>query len=114
MEKAREFQKTMYFCFIDYTEAFDYVDHNKLWEALKQMGVLVRLTSLLKSLYANQEAAVRTAHGTTDWFEVGKGVRQDWPLPPYLFNLYAEGVMRNARLNNRNSESTSREEILIN
>ena len=74
MEKAREFQKNIYFCFIDYAKAFDYVDHNKLWKILKEMGIPDHLNSLLRNLYAGQEATVRTGHGTTDWFQVGKGV----------------------------------------
>ena len=74
MEKAREFQKNTYFCFIDYAKAFDCVDHNKLWRILKGMGILEHLTCLLRNLYAGQEATVRTGHGTTDWFQIGKGV----------------------------------------
>ena len=99
MEKAREFQKNIYFCFIDYAKAFDCVDHNKLWEILKEMGIPDHLTCLLRSLYAGQEATVvRTGHGTTDSFQIGKGVRQDCILSPCLFNLYAEYIMRNAGL----------------
>ena len=98
IEKAREFQKNVYFCFIDYTKALDCVDHNKLWKILKQMGIPDRLTCLLRNLYAGQEATVRTRHGTTDWFQIGKGVCQGCTLSPCLFNLYAEYIMRNAGL----------------
>ena len=96
--KAREFQKNIHFCFIDYAKAFDCVDHNKLWEILKEMGILEHLICLLRNLYAGQEATVRTGHGTTDWFQIGKGVRQGCILSPCLFNLYAEYIMRNAGL----------------
>ena len=82
MEKAREFQKNIYFCFIDYAKAFDCVDHNKLWKILKEMGVPDHLTCLLRNLYAGQEATVRTGHGTTDWFQIGKGIRQGCILLP--------------------------------
>ena len=95
IEKAREFQKNIYFCFIDYTKAFDCVDHSKLWEILKEMGIPDHLTCLLRNLYAGQEATVRTEHGTTDWFQIGKEVHQGCTLSPYLFNLYAEYIMRN-------------------
>ena len=121
MEKAREFQKNIYFCFIDYAKAFDCVDHNKLWKILifpslsefstvdcvdhnklwkilKEMGISDHLICLLRNLYAGQEATVRTGHGTTDWFQIGKEVRQDCILSPCLFNLYAEYIMRNAGL----------------
>ena len=98
MEKAREFQKNIYFCFIDYTKAFDCVDHNKLWKILKEMGIPDHLTCLLRNLYAGQEATVKTGHETTDWFQVGKGVRQGCMLSPCLFNFYAEYIMRNAGL----------------
>ena len=98
MEKAKEFQKNMYFCFIDYAKAFDCVDHNKLWKILKEMGIPEHLTHLLRNLYAGQEAVVRTGHGTTDWFQIGKGVRQGCVLSLCLFNLYAEYIMRNAGL----------------
>ena len=97
IEKAREFQINIYFCFIDYAKAFDCVDHNKLWEILKEMGIPDHLTCLLRNLYAGQEATVRTGHGTTDWFQ-GKGVCQGCILSPCLFNLYAEYIMRNAGL----------------
>ena len=98
MEKAREFQKNVYFHFIDYAKAFDCVDHNKLWKILKKMGIPDRLTCLSKNLYAGQEATVRTGHGTTDWFQIGKGVCQGCILSPFLFNLYAEYIMRNSGL----------------
>ena len=90
MEKAREFQKNIYFCFIDYVKAFDCVDHNKLWKILKEVGIQYHLTCLWRNLYAGQEATVRTGHGTTDWFQIGKGVRQGCILSPCLFNFYAE------------------------
>ena len=98
IEKAREFQKNIYFCFIDYAKAFDCVDHNKLWKILQEMGIPDYLTCLLKNLYAGQEATVRTRHGTTDWLQIGKGVRQGCILSPCLFNLYAEYLMRNTGL----------------
>ena len=91
--KKQEFQKIMYFCFIDYAKAFDCVDHNKLWKILKEMGIPDQLICLLRNLYA-----VKTGHGTTDWFQIGKGVRQGCILSPCLFNLYAEYIMRNAGL----------------
>ena len=96
--KAREFQKNIYFCFIDYTKAFDYVDHNKLLKILKEMAIPNHLTCLLRNLYAGQGATVRTRHGTTDWFQIGKGVCQGCILSPCLFNFYAEYIMRNAGL----------------
>ena len=98
IEKAREFQKNIYFCFIDYTKAFDHEDHNKLWKILKEMGILNHLTCLLRNLYAGQEATVRTGHGRADWFQIGKGVHQGCILSPCLFNLYAEYIMRNTGL----------------
>ena len=98
MEKAREFQKNTYFCFIDHDKAFDCVDHNKLWKILKEMGIPDHLTCLLRNLYAGQEATVRTRHGTTDCFQIGKGVRQGYILSPCLFNLCAYYIMRNAGL----------------
>ena len=98
IEKAREFQKNICFCFIDYAKAFDCVDHNKLRKTLKEMGIPDHLTYLLRNLYAGQEATVRNGHGTTDWFQIGKGVRRGCILPPCLFNLYAEYIMRNAGL----------------
>ena len=98
IEKAREFQKSIYFCFIDYAKAFDCVDHNKLWKILKEMGISDHLTCLLRNLYAGREATFRTGHGTMDWFQIGKGVRQGCILSPCLFNLYTEYIMQNARL----------------
>ena len=98
MEKAREFQKNIYFCFIDYAKAFDCVHHSILWKILKEMGIPDYLICLLRNLYAGQEATVRTGHGTTDWFQTGKGVRQVCILSPCLFNFYAEYIMRNAGL----------------
>ena len=98
IEKAREFQKNIYFCFIDYAKPFDCVDHNKLWKILKEIGIPDHLICLLRNLYAGQEATVRTGHGTTDWFQIGKGVRQGFILSPCSFNLYAEYIMRNAGL----------------
>ena len=98
MEKAREFQKNIYFCFIDYAKAFDCVDHNELRKILKEMGIPDHLTCLLRNLYASQEATVRTEYGTTDWFQIGKGVYQGCILSPCLFNLYAEYIMRNSGL----------------
>ena len=96
IRKARELQKNIYFYFVDYSKAFDYVDHNKLWKILKQMGMPDHLTHPLRNLYAGQEATVRTGHGTTGWFQIGKGVHQGYTLWPCLFNLYAEFIMRNA------------------
>ena len=98
IKKAREFQNTIYFCFIEYAKAFDCVNHNKLWKIFKEMGIPDHLTCFLRNLYAGQEATVRTGHGTTDWFQIGKGVRQGCILSPCLFNLYAEYIMRNAGL----------------
>ena len=98
MEKAREFQKNIYFCFVDYAKAFDCVDHNKLWKILKGMEIPDHLICLLRNLYAHQEATVRTGHGKTDWFQIGKGVCQGGILSPCLFNVYAEHIMRNAGL----------------
>ena len=98
IKKTRDFHKNIYFCFIDYTKAFDCVDHNKLWKILKEMGIPDHLTCLLRNLYAGQEATVRTGHGTTDWFQIGKGIHQGCRLSPCLFNLYAEYIMRNAGL----------------
>ena len=98
IEKAREFPKNIYFCSIDYAKAFDHVDHNKLWKILKEMGITDHLTCLLRNLYAGQEETVRTGHGTTDWFQTGKGVRQGCILSPCLCNLYAEYIMRNVGL----------------
>ena len=98
MEKAREFQKNIYFCFIDYAKAFDYVKHNKLWKILQEMAIPDHLTCLLRNLYAGQKATVRAGRGTTDWFQIGKGVCQGCILSPCLFNFYAEYIMRNAGL----------------
>ena len=98
MEKVREFQENIYFCFIDYAKAFDCVDHNKLWKILKEIGIPDQLTCLLRNLYAGQEATVRTGHGTTDWFQNEKGVHQGCILSSCLFNLYAEFILRNAGL----------------
>ena len=98
IEKAREFQKNIYFCFIDYAKAIDCVDHNELWKILKDMGIPDHLTCLLRNLYAGQEATVRTGHGTKDWFQIGKGVHRSCILSPCLFNLYAQYIMRNAGL----------------
>ena len=99
IEKAIEFQKNMYYCFIDYAKAFDCVDHNELRKILKEMGIQDHLTCLLRNLYAGLDATVRTGHGTTDWFQIGKGVRQGYILSLCLFNLYTEYIMRNAGLN---------------
>ena len=93
MEKAREFQKNIYVCFTDYAKAFDWVDHNKLWKILKEMGIPDHLTCLLRNMYIGQEATVRSGHGITDWFQIGKGVCQGCILSPYLFILYAEIIM---------------------
>ena len=94
MEKAREFQKNIYFCFIDYAKAFDCVDHNKLWKILREMGIPAHLTCLLRILYAGQEGTVRTGHGTTDWFQIGKGAHQGCICHP----AYLTYIMRNAGL----------------
>ena len=96
IKKAREFQKNI--CFTDHAKAFDCVDHNKLWKVLKETRIPDHLTCLLRNLYAGQEATVITGHGTTDWFQIGKGVCQGCILSPCLFNLYAEYIMRNAGL----------------
>ena len=98
MEKAREFQRDIYFCFLDCAKAFDCVDHNKLWKILKVMGIPDHLICLLINLHAGQETTVRTRHGTTDWFQIGKGVYQGCILSPCLFNFYAEYIMRKAGL----------------
>ena len=97
-EKAKEFQKNIYFCFIDYAKAFDCVDHKKQWEILKEMGIPDHLDCLLRNLYAGQEATVRTGHGMMDWFQIGKGICQGCILSPCLFNLYVEYIMQNAKL----------------
>ena len=93
IEKAREFQKNIYFCFVDYAKAFDWVDHNQLWKILQEMGIPDHLTCLLRDLYAGQEATVRTRHATMDWFQIRKGVHQSCILSPCLFILYAEMLM---------------------
>ena len=98
IKKATKFQKNIYFCFIDYAKAFDCVHHNKLWKILQEMGIPDHLTCLLRNLYAGQEATVRTGHGTTDCFQIGKGVHWVCILSPCLFNFYAEHIMRNAGL----------------
>ena len=103
IEKARDFQKNIYFCFIDYAKAFDYVDHHKLWKILKEMDILDYLICLLRNLYAGQEATVRTGRGTADWFQIGKGVRQGCILSPCLFNVYAEYIIQNAGLDKAQS-----------
>ena len=125
IEKAREFQINIYFCFTDYAKAFDCVDHNKLWTIRKEMGIPDHLTCLLSNLYAGQEATVRTGHGTTDSFQIGtghgttdsfqigKGVRQGCILSPCLFNFYAEYIMRNAYWKKHKLESSLPEEISI-
>jgi hypothetical protein len=98
MEKSREYQKDVYMCFIDYKKAFDCVEHDKLWTTLGELGVSAHLVKLIRSLYEDQEATIRTAHGDTDWFRIGKGVRQGCILSPFLFNLYAEKIMRKVEL----------------
>ena len=110
---AREFQKNIDFCFIDYAKVFGCVDHNKLWEILKEMGIPDHLTCLLRNLYAGQEATVRTGHGTTDWFQIGKGVCQGCTLSPCLFNLCADYIMRNTGLEEAQLESSLLGEISI-
>ena len=111
--KKREFQKNIYFCFIDYAKAFDWVGHNKLWKILREMGISDHLTCLLRNLYARQEATVRTGHGTTDWFQIGKGLRQGCIMSPCLFNLNADYIMRNAGLEEAQVESRLPGEISI-
>ena len=98
IKKPRDCQKDIYFCFTDYAKAFDCVDHDKLWKILQDMGIPDHLICLLRNLYSGQEATVRTGHRTTDWFQIGNGVRQGYILSPCLFNLYAEYIMRNAGL----------------
>ena len=112
MEKAREFQKNIYFCFIDYAKAFDYVDHNKLWKILKEMRIRDHLTCLLRNLYAGQEATIRTGH-RTNWLQIGKGVHQGCILSPCLFNFCAEYTMGNAGLEEAQLESRLPGEISI-
>ena len=111
IEKAREFQKNI--CCIDYAKVFDCVDHNKLWKILKEMGIPDHLTYLLRDLYVSQEALVRTRHGTTDWFQIEKGVNQSCILSPCLFNFYAEYIMRNAGRKKHKLESRLPGEISI-
>ena len=113
LKKAREFQKNIYFCFIDYAKAFDCVDHNKLWKNLEDTGIPDHVTCLLRNLYAGQEATVRTGPGTTDWFQIGKGVHQGCILSTCLFNLYAEYIMRNTGLDKAQAGSRSSGEISI-
>ena len=113
MEKAREFQKNIYIYFIDYAKAFDCMDHNKLWKILKEMGIQDQLTCFLRNLYAGHEATVRTVHGTTDWFHIGRGVRQGCIVSPCLFNLYAEYITGNARLDEAQAGSRLLGEISI-
>ena len=98
IEKARKFQKNIYLCFIDYTKAFDCVDHNKLWKILQETGITDHLTCILRNMFSGQKATVRIRHGTTNWFQIGKGVHQGCILSPCLFNSYAEYIMRNAGL----------------
>ena len=109
IQKARDFQKIIYFCFIDYVKAFDSVDHNKLWKILKEMGLSDYFTCLLRNLYAGQEATVKTGHGKTDWFQIGKGIHQGCIWLPCLFNLYAEYNMRKAGLEHKLVSRLSRE-----
>ena len=111
--KSKRVPKYIYFCFIDYAKAFDCVDHNKLWKILREMGIPDHLTCLLGNLYAGQEATVRTGHGITDWFQIGKGGRQGCILSPCLFNLHAEYIMRNAGLEEAQLESRLPGEISI-
>ena len=98
MQKEREFQKNIYFCFTDYFKAFDSEDHKELWKIVKELGISDQVTYFLQNLYAGQEATVRTGHGTTDWFQIGKGVHQGCMLSPCLFNFYAEYITRNSGL----------------
>ena len=113
IDKAREFQKKISFCFIDYSKAFDCVDHNKLWKILKKMGITDHLTCLLRNLSAGQEVTVRTGQGTADWFQIGKGVHQGCILSPCFFKLYAEYNMRNCGLDECKLESRLPGEISI-
>ena len=113
IEKAREFQKNIYFLFSDYAKAFDCVDHNKLWKILQEVGIPDTLTCLLRNLYAGQEVTVRTGHGTTDWFQIRKGVRQGCLLSPCVFNLYAECIMWNAGLDEAQLQSRLPGEISV-
>ena len=113
IEKAKEFQKNIYFCFIEYAKAFDCVDHSKLWKILKEMGIPDHLTCLLKNVYAGQEVTVRTTHETADCFQIGKGVRQGCLLSPCLFNLHAEYIMKNTGMDGSQLESSLLGEISI-
>ena len=113
IKKGREFQKNIYFCFIDYAKAFDCMDHNKLWKILQEMGIPDHLTCLLRNLYAGQEATVRSEHATTDWFQIGKGVHQGCILSPWLFNLNAEYIMRKLGWRKHKLESRLLVEISI-
>ena len=113
IKKAREFQQNIYICFIDYPQAFDSVDHNKLWKILKEMGITDHLTCLLRNLYAGQEATVRTRHGTMDWLQIGKGVPQGCILSPCVFNFYAHSIMPNAGSMKHKLESRLLGEISI-
>ena len=113
IQKTREFQKNIYFCFIDYAKIFDCVDHNKPWKILKETGVPVHLTCFLRNLYAGQDTTVRTWLGTTDWFQIGKGVHQGCIFSPCLFNLYTDYIMRNAGLEEAKLESRLSGEISI-
>ena len=110
---SKKQKSCIYFCFIDYAKAFDCVDHNKLWKILQEMGIPNNLTWFLRNMYASQETTVRTGHGTTDWFQIGKGVRQGCILSPCLFNLYAEYIMRNAGMEEAQLESRLPGEISI-
>ena len=110
-EKAREFQKNIYFCFTDYAKSFYYVDHDKLWKILQEMGIPDHLTCLLRNLYASQEATVRTAHGITDWFQIGREVHQGCILSPCLLNFYAEYIMQNCGWMTQKQESNLQREI---
>ena len=113
IKKAREHQKNIYFCFIDYTKAFDCVDHSKLWKILKEVGIPDHLTCLFRNLSSGQEATVRTRHGTIDWFQIQKRVCQGYILSPCLFNLYVEYIMRNLGWRKHKLESRLMEEISI-
>ena len=113
IRKAREFPRNIYFCFIDYAKAFDNVDHNKLWKILKEMGIPDHLTCLLRNLHTGHETTVRTGHGTTDWFQIGKGVRQGCMLSLYLFNLYAKSMMQNVGLDEAQAKIKIAGEISI-
>ena len=105
-KKLENYRKNICFCFIDYRKGFDYIYHNKLWKILQEMGIPDHLTYLLWNLYADQEATFRTGHGTTDWFQIGKGLWQSCILSPWLFNLYSEYIMWNARLDEAQLESS--------